>query len=108
MEPETGCLRQTLDDRAELVMRVAEKLCDRQHAARLKGTMTLAQGSGTIRDFSEGIAEENQIETCFGDVRLSTVSEDRFQIGNASSFYPNLEPLDHARLNVDPHRISAW
>ena len=91
-----------------MVMWVAEYLRDRQYAARLEGTMTLVQGSGTIRDFSEGIAEENQIETCFGDVRLGRISKDRFQIGNASSFYPNLEPLDHAPLNVDPHRISAW
>ena len=43
--------------------------------------MTLVEGSGTIRDFSEGIAEENQIETCFGDVRLGRISKDRFQIG---------------------------
>jgi hypothetical protein len=48
-----------------------------------------------------------QIETCFGDVRLGRISEDRFQIVNASFFYPNLEPLDHARLNVNPRRISA-
>ena len=70
--------------------------------------MTLVQVSGTIRDFSEGIAEENQIETCFGDVRLGRISEDRLQIGDAGSVYPNLEPLDHSRLNVDPHRLSAW
>jgi hypothetical protein len=41
-------------------------------------------------------------------VRLGRISEDRCQIGNASSFCPNLEPLDHALLNVAPRRISAW
>jgi len=46
-------------------MRVAEYLRDRQHAARLKGTMTLAQGSSTIWNLSEGraVCGRNSTET---------------------------------------------
>ena len=89
-------------------MRVADDLRNRQDAAGFEGTMTLVQGSGTIRDFSEGQTEEHQVETGFGDVRLGTVSEDRLQIRDTGSIRSNLEALDHARLNVDPNHIAAW
>ena len=79
----------------------------RSHAAGFEGTMTLVQGSGTIRNFSESQTEEHQVETGFGDVRLGTVSEDRLQIRDTGSIRSNLESLDHARLNVDPHHLAA-
>src|SRR5208282_4151203 len=101
------CLSQTLDDGTGLIMRVAKNLRDRQHAARFESTMTLDQSSRTVGDFSEGRTEEHQVETCFRNVRLCRISEDRLQVRDACSVRSNLEALDHTRLNVDPHCLTT-
>ncbi|MGA2255311.1 MAG: hypothetical protein ABSG53_11665 [Thermoguttaceae bacterium] len=88
-------------------MRVAKDFRNRQYAARFEGTITLAQSSGPIRDFSEGGAKEYQVKTGFGDVRLGRIPEDRRQVRDSGSLRSNLEPVDHALLNVDVDRLTA-
>jgi hypothetical protein len=56
---------------------------------------------------TEGRAEEHEIEGPRRHVRLRCVSEDCCHVHHAHLGCFELEPVDHARLNVNPHRLAA-
>ena len=73
-------------------MWVAEHLGDREDSCWFESAITLGQGGGTIRDFTEGRTQKHEIETRLGDMRLRCIAEDRRQVRHAR--LASLEPSD--------------
>jgi len=108
LELEAGRFRQPFDDRPSLVVRIAEYLGDGQNSAWLERLEGLCQGRGTVGDFAQGRTEEDEIERPWWNVGLRSVSEDCRHVRDAHFGCFELETIDHARLDVNPHRLTTW
>src|ERR1017187_98483 len=108
-------LAHTLPSGAELIVRIDHNLSDGKHAPRLECPKALRQHGSPVGNLTEGFAQNHHITACLGNMGLSGIPMNGFEIADISLNCPQGESVEHALLNVNSddlgprqHLLGCW